>query len=63
MNAQQLAAVRRELRLASAEIEAALWAIEAMTRLPAQVVDSTDAGTMVKRAVMAAALHLDRAKP
>lgn len=62
MDAATIARTRRELRLAVAEIEAAAWALEMLARLPAQVIDSTDARQMVERAVQAAALHLEKAK-
>lgn len=62
MIASEIAKTRRELRLAVCEIEAACWALEMLARLPSEVVDSTDAAQMVKRAVLAANQHLERAK-
>lgn len=60
MTIANMAQVRRELRLAVAEIEAACWALEKVVALPPGVV--ADPMAQLRVAIAAAEAHLERAK-
>lgn len=55
-----LAPIRREIRLAMAECEAACWSIEAILKLPGALVPNLKA--QLNAAILRAQAHLESAK-